>query len=124
MNSRKREICNVHVHRASLAKHFRSKKHLENEIIIPEWLFQEPIENEFEKTYNPKPLKQVARDNIKLDDRQSIKKPAKKMLVPYYFTDRVLQVGFNITLESHHNSHVNSKIIIKPNHPEFGIEAR
>ena len=36
MNSRKREICNVNVHRASLAKHFRSKKHLENEIIIPE----------------------------------------------------------------------------------------
>ena len=31
MNSRKRDICNVDVHRASYAKHLRSKKHLENE---------------------------------------------------------------------------------------------
>ena len=49
MTSRKCEICNVAVHRASYMKHMRSKKHLEyekqNEMIIPEWLFQEPIEN-------------------------------------------------------------------------------
>ena len=53
MNSRKCEICNVHVHRASYAKHLRSKTHLENikqnEMIIPEWLFQEPIEKKFIK---------------------------------------------------------------------------
>ena len=30
----------------------------------PEWLFQEPIENKFKKVYNPKPLKQTARDNF------------------------------------------------------------
>ena len=30
MNSRKCEICNVDVHRASYQKHLRSKKHLEN----------------------------------------------------------------------------------------------
>ena len=46
------------------------------------------------------------------------------MINPYYFTDRVLHFGLNFTLESHHNSHANSKIIIKPNHPEFGIEVR
>ena len=50
MNSRKCEICIVDVHRASYVKHLRSKKkHLENEkqnqMIIPQWLFQEPIEN-------------------------------------------------------------------------------
>ena len=49
MNSRKCEVCNVGVHRASYAKHLRSKNHLENvkqnEMIIPEWLFKEPIEN-------------------------------------------------------------------------------
>ena len=54
-NSRTCDICNIDVHRASFAKHFRNKKHLENEIfmenekqndvIIPEWFFQEPIEN-------------------------------------------------------------------------------
>ena len=49
MNSRKCEICNVDVHRASFVKHNKSKKHLENEkqneMIIPELLFREPIEN-------------------------------------------------------------------------------
>ena len=39
-NSRTCEICNVDVHRASMQKYLRSKKHLENinrnEMIIPE----------------------------------------------------------------------------------------
>ena len=43
---------------------------------------------------------------------------------PYYFTDRNSKVGFNIILESHHNDHANSKLIIKPNYPEFEIEVR
>ena len=43
---------------------------------------------------------------------------------PYYFTDRALRGGFNITLESHHISQANSKLNIKTNYPEFGIEAR
>ena len=46
------------------------------------------------------------------------------MINPYYFTDRVLQVGFNITLESHHINHANSKIFIEPNYLDFGIEIR
>ena len=49
MNSRKCDLCNIDVHIASYAKHLRSKTHLENieqnEMIIPEWLFQEPVEN-------------------------------------------------------------------------------
>ena len=48
MNSRKCEFCNVDVHRASYIKRLRSKKHIENmkqnEMIKPEWLFQEPVE--------------------------------------------------------------------------------
>ena len=50
MNIRKCDICNADVHRACFAKHLRSKTHLEiikqNEMIIPERLFKEPIENE------------------------------------------------------------------------------
>ena len=96
MYSRKCDICNVDVHRASYVKHFRSKKHLENEkqyeLIKPEWLFQEPIENKIKKLYNPKSLKQIARDNIRLDDKQLNKELAKKMINPYYFTDRNLKV--------------------------------
>ena len=53
MNSRKCDVCNIDVHRASYVKHLRSRKHLENEkqndMIIPEWLFKEPIENKIEK---------------------------------------------------------------------------
>ena len=48
MNSGKCVVCNVDIHRASYVKHLRSKKHLENEkeneLIIPEWIFKEPIE--------------------------------------------------------------------------------
>ena len=44
-NSRTCDVCNVNVHRASFAKHLKSKKHLENveqnEMIIPEWFFKE-----------------------------------------------------------------------------------
>ena len=106
----------------------RTKNHLENEnqneMIVIEWLFQEPIENKIEEIYNPKPLKQIARDNIKLDDRQLNKELAKKMINPFYFTDRALQVGFNITLKSHYIIHANSKIIVKPSYTEFGIGVR
>ena len=53
MNSRICEICNVDVHRASYIKHLQSKKHIEkikqNEMIIPEWLFQELVENKIKK---------------------------------------------------------------------------
>ena len=48
MNSRKCEICKIDVHRASYVKHLRKK--IENikriEMIIPKWLFQEPVVNE------------------------------------------------------------------------------
>ena len=59
----------------------------QNEMIIPEWLFQEPIVNRITKIYNPKPLRQIARDINKIDDKQLNKDLAKKMINPYYFTD-------------------------------------
>ena len=126
-NSRTCDVCNVNVHRASFAKHLRSKKHLENviqnEMIIPEWLFREektPIKKKIQKVCNPKTLKQLAREKIKLDD----KKLAKIMINPYYFIDENLKIGFKIYLESHNFSHANSILIITPNFPDFGIEFR
>ena len=84
-NSRTCEICNVDIHRASMQKHLRSKKHLENikrnEMIIPEWLFKEdrtPIKKQIKKVYNPKTLKQIARQNIKMNDKELDKELAKK----------------------------------------------
>ena len=97
MNSRKCDICNVDIHRASYNKHMRSKKHIfnikQNEIIIPEWLFKESIENKIEKIYNPISLKKIARNNINLDDKQLNKELAKKMINPYCFSDRNLKVA-------------------------------
>ena len=128
MNSRNCEICNVDVHRASYIKHLRSNKHIENmkqnEMIIPEWLFLEPVENKIEKIHNPRSLRQIARDNNILDDKQLNKELAKKMINPYFFTDRKLKVGFKINLDSHNLHHTNSKLTITPNFPDFGIEIR
>ena len=71
-NSRTCNVCNVNVHRASFAKHLRSKKPFENviqnEMIIPEWFFKEektPIRKKIQKVYNPKTLKQLAREKLK-----------------------------------------------------------
>ena len=126
-NSRTCEVCKVDVHRASFVKHLRSRKHLEsirqNEMIIPEWLFkqeQTPIKKKIQKVYNPKTLKQLAREKIKLDD----KKLAKMMINPYYFIDENLKIGFKINLQRHNISHANSILTITPNFPEFVIEFR
>ena len=128
MNNRRCDICKIDIHRASYNKHLRSKKHLENEkqneMIIPEWLFKEPIENKIRKIYNPVSLKKLARDKINLDDKQLNKELAKKMINPYYFSDRRLVVAYKINLDSHHINHLNSKITISSNFPNTGIEFR
>ena len=89
-NSPTCEVCNVNVHRASFVKHLRSKRHLEKliqkEMIIPEWFFNEEkthIKKIKQKVYNPKPLKQLAREKIKLDDKEL----AKMMINPYFYID-------------------------------------
>ena len=126
-NSRTCEFCNVNVQRASMQKHLRSKKHLENieqnEMIIPEWFFKEeksPIKKKIQKVYNPKKLKQLAREKIILDDKEL----AKIMINPYYFIDKNLKIGFKINLESHNISHANSILTITPYFQAFGIEFR
>ena len=126
-NRRLCEVCSVNGHRASFAKHLRSKKHLENleqnELIIPEWFFKEeesPIKKKIQKVYNPKTLIQLAREKIKLDDEEL----AKLMINPYYFIDKNLKIGFKINLESHNFSHANYILTILPKVPEFRIEFR
>ena len=128
MNSRKCDICNVDVHRASYSKHLKSKKHIENitqnEMIIPEWLFREPIENKIKKIYNPILLKKLARNKINLNESQLNKELAKKMINPYYFSDRNLRVAYKINLDSHHINHLNSKLTISSNFENTKIEFR
>ena len=64
-------------------------------MVIPEWLFKEertPIKKKIQKIYNPKALKQLAREKNNLDD----KKLAKMMNNPYYLNDENLKNGFKI----------------------------
>ena len=76
-NSRTCDVCKVHVHRASMQKQLRSGKRLESEkrsqMIIPEWLFKEEqtlFENKVKNLYNPKRLKQIARENTEMNDKK------------------------------------------------------
>ena len=59
MNSDNCEFCKIDVHGASYVEHLRSKKHLEKEkqyeLILPESLFEEPIEKKLNKYINLKP---------------------------------------------------------------------
>ena len=119
------------MHRASLVKHLRGKKHLENleqnEMIIPDWLFQEeqaPIKKQIKNIYNPKTLQQSARKNNKLSDEELDKELAEKMINPYYFIDENLKIGFQINLQSHNINHANSLLNIEPNFLDIGIETR
>ena len=92
-------------------------------MIIPEWFFKEeksPNKKKIQKVYNPKTLKQLAREKIKLDDKEF----AKMMINPYYFIDRNLKNGFKINLESHNISHANSILTITCKYLEIGIEIR
>ena len=114
-----------------MQKHLRSEKHLENmiqnEMIIPDWLFKEersPIKKKIQKIYNPKTLQQLARQNIKMNDKELDREKAEKMINPYYFIDENLRIGFKINLESHNINHAISLLNIEPNFPDIGIETR
>ena len=92
-------------------------------MIIPEWFFKEeksPIKKKIQKVYNPKTLKQLAREKIKLDDKEV----AKMMINPYFFIDENLKNGFKINLDSHNISHAISILTITCKYPEIGIEYR
>ena len=65
-------------------------------------------------------MKQLAREKIKLDDKEL----AKMMNNPYFFIDENFKIGFKINLESLNISHANSILTITPIFSEFGIEFR
>ena len=69
-------------------------------------------------------MKQIARQNIKVNDNDLDKEVAGKMINPYYFIDENLKIGFKIILKSHNNSHATSILTITLNFPESGIEFR
>ena len=92
-------------------------------MIIPEWFFKEeksPIKKKIQKVQNPKTLKQIAREKIKLDDKELVK----IMINPYYFIGENLKNGFKIKSESYNISHANSILTIIPKYPDSGIDYR
>ena len=86
------KICDINIHKSSIAKHLRSIKQLENQSIIPSYFFNE---NPFSssklntKKYNPPKLSDLARDKMKLNDRELNKELARKMLNPNYFKNKL-----------------------------------
>ena len=96
-------------------------------MILPELLFKDeraPIKNQIENVYNPETLKQIARENIKRNDKKLEKELAKNKISPYYFIDKNLKIGFKINLDSQNINHANSILNITPIHSDFGIETR
>ena len=96
-------------------------------MIIPEWLFKQEqthIKKKIQKVYNPKTIKQIARQNIELNDKELDNVKAKKMINPYFFIDENFNIGFKINLESHNINHANSLLNIIPKFPDIGIETR
>ena len=67
-----------------------------------------------EEIYTHEPLKPLAKEKYKTDDKQLVEEIAKKMIKPFYFTHKVLKAGFNINLDSHHFKQINSKTTIIP----------
>ena len=74
------KICDTRVHKSSITKHLRSIKHEENQIIIPNNFFKENLPQS-SKINNPKPLKDLARDKINLNDKDLNKEKLKKCLI-------------------------------------------
>ena len=107
-NSRKCDLCKVIIRRASYAKDLRSRNYLETkkqlEMLIPDWIFQDLVENKPEQLHNPESLKQIAGKFIEKYENEL----AKKMFNPYCLTDRALEVGFNISFVCQNINHSNS----------------
>ena len=82
------DICKIDIHRASYARHLKSKMQLENltqnNVIIP----------------RKNPIKRIVAKNINISNT--------KVENLYYFTDRILKVAYDITIDNHHSNHANS----------------
>ena len=87
------EICDIHINRASMSKHLKSKKRLnklQNNNEDQTNIMNQPTTSNEDIRNNPKSLKELARDKIKLDNKELNKEITKKMLNPYYFKNKNL----------------------------------
>ena len=85
-NTTRCEDCNIDVHRASYSRHLKTKKHLEKK--------------------NIKPKKVIDKDNIKETNKNKNNK------IEYKFTDEILNIAYDITVDRHVKKDLNSQITI------------
>ena len=76
--------CNLDIHRASYSRHLKTKKHLEKNNVNPK-----------------KVIDKEANKNIKSNDK-----------IKYKFTDNILDIAYDITVDRHHKKDLNSQITI------------
>ena len=115
METRKCDICNIEVQRASYAKHLRIKMHEDNQREIPSNFFKESeVKPKTVVRKKVSTLKELSMKNL-----LTIQKPseidsqlAQKMINPYYFSQR-LNLAYKIELDSHNINHLNSKITVR-----------
>ena len=86
---RRCEICNKSIHRASYAKHLRSKLHEENQKIIPSNFFNEPSSSKPIKLKQVPTLKELARKKLNIKGKVLENEIAKRMISPYYFSTKI-----------------------------------
>ena len=88
------DVCKIDSHRASMSRHLKSKKNLENtrqnKVIIPK----------------KNPIKSVVKEEIKVSDIDT------EIENQYYSTDKNLKIAYDINLDNDHNKHANSQITI------------
>ena len=99
-NMKRCEDCNIDVHRVSYSRHLKTKRHLEKKEI--------------------EPRKIIDKDNIKETNKnKNIKRNGK---IEDKFTDNILNIAYDITVDSHHKKNLNSQITITSKFDTFGIE--
>ena len=87
--------CNIDIHRASYSRHLKTKKHLQKIDIKPK----------------------------KVIDKDNIKEAKKNNKIEYKFTDNILDIAYDITVDRHHKKDLNSQITITSKHDNItGIE--
>ena len=109
------EICNVTIHRASMAKHMRSKKHLEN--MGKKEKNQETVSSTKvepgQKAPAPVTVKPLETVRIPPTKREKDRDYAKRVANPY-FLDEELSTKYKVNLIAHNQSDLNSMVSIKP----------
>ena len=98
--------CDKHILTSSFAKHLKSKLHLQNigGVTPPESRpLPEPVEQQQPQAVPT--FKKLARAKIHLSTRELEKEVAKRMINPYYFSERY-ERQYEVNLDRHHPNHI------------------